>query len=195
MSQTVVDFAPPADLRWLVATSKRGEEKLAKDRLEHLARRQPAVREIYLPMVLGHPRSRHPIQPMFPRHLFVQVDVVTNGWNAIFTTHGVQSVLRAGDRPAWIKPDRIDFLRGEEESGYVTLRDEPVPQWEAAAPTPDQQWEPGERVSVEGLPWEAVVKKQLDGRRVELLVFVLGIDSKPAIAVRDPSHLRRAPSI
>jgi transcription antitermination factor NusG len=195
MNHAAVDFAPEADLRWMVATTKRGEEKLAKDRLEHLARRQPAVRDIYLPMVLGHPRSRNPIQPMFPRHLFVQVDVVTNGWNAIFTTHGVQSVLRAGDRPAWIKPDRISFMQGEEQDGYVTLRDEPIPQWDAVAPEPGQQWEPGDRVSVEGLPWEAVVNKRLDGRRVELLVFVLGTDSKPAIAVRSPSHLRRTPSI
>lgn len=194
MIQAANDTAPQGDLRWLVATTKRGEEKLAKDRLEHLARREPAVRDVYLPMILGHPRSRNPIQPMFPRHLFVQVDIATNGWNPIFTTRYVQDVLRAGLRPAWIKPDRIALLQAAEEEGYVTLRDEPVQELEAQAPAADKPWEPGDRVSVEGLPWEAVVSRQLDGRRVELLVFVLGTDSKPAIAVRSPSKLQRTPS-
>jgi transcription antitermination factor NusG len=194
MIQAANDAAPRASLRWCVATTKRGEEKLAVHCLEALARRQPAVVEVYLPMVLGHPRSRNPIQPMFPRHVFVRIDLASNGWNAIFTTRYVQTILRAGDRPGWIENRRIEIIRAEEEGGYVQLRDEPIPQWEAVVPKADETWEPGARVSVEDLPWEAVFNRHLDGRRVELLVFVLGSDSKPAKAVRDLSELRRAPS-
>lgn len=207
MIQTAANLPPLTSLRWCVATTKVGEEKIALGHLEDRARKRGVDLEVYLPMRLGHPRSRNPIQPLFPRHLFVRLDLVVGNYAFIWTTRGVQSVLMAGDHPGWIRDDRIADIRAREVDGLVTLDDAPIVKakpvdpatvWPAeigdGAEPPGEKWERGDQVVVADLPWSAVFSKHLGDSRAEVLVSVLGADSKPAKAIRNLSQLRRAPS-
>lgn len=202
MIQSAIHPSASAALpRWCVSTTKPGEEKLAKREIEHLMRRTPAVLEVYLPMRQGHRSSRNPIQPFIPRHVFVRLDFAASGWAAIFSTHGVQSMLMAGERPGWVRDQRIDDIRGRECDGLVVLDDAPIiakpakvvtsVSAEGEMPCP---WEPGDRVTLPDLPWEAVFSKRLDRNRAEVLISVLGSDSKPARVQRHLSEIRPAPS-
>lgn len=210
MIQAAANLAPPCSRRWCVVTTKVAEEKIALAELEDRARKRGVEIEVYLPMRMGHERSRNPIQPLFPRHLFVRVDLAAGNYAFIFTTRGVQSVLMAGDRPGWVRDDRIADIRSRERGGLVTLDEALVPKplkvdpataWPAESATAEdatdeagEKWKRGDRLVVDDLPWEAVFSKRLDRDRAEVLVSVLGADSKPAKAVRSISQMRRAPS-
>jgi transcriptional antiterminator RfaH len=82
--------------------------------------------EIYLPRYLrrrSHARKIERVpSPLFPRYLFVQIDVATQRWRSIQSTFGVSHLVLQGDDPARVAPEVVDSLRArEDEGGYVKL--------------------------------------------------------------------------
>src|ERR1700753_504542 len=91
------------DIRWyVVQTQANGEAKAA----EHL-RRQGY--EIYLPRYLKRRRHARKVdfvaKPLFPRYMFVAVDVATQSWRSIQSTAGVSRLVTNGDGPASVPED------------------------------------------------------------------------------------------
>jgi transcriptional antiterminator RfaH len=110
----------PASLRWyVVQTRPHSETKAAA----HLARQGF---DTYLPHYLK--RRRHArrletvVAPLFPRYLFVAVDMAVQRWRAIQSTIGVSHLVCHGDSPAAVTDCIIDGLKArEDERGFVRI--------------------------------------------------------------------------
>ena len=109
---------------YVVHTHPRGEH-LA---LTHL-RRQDF--EAYLPQYLK--RRRHArrtdwvLAPLFPRYLFVNMDVAQTRWRAINSTIGVHYLVCNGDAPSAIPPGIVDEIRArEDDKGVVVMEHGPL---------------------------------------------------------------------
>jgi transcriptional antiterminator RfaH len=114
-----------ASTRWyVVQTHPRAETKAAN----HLARQGFTV---YLPRYSKRRRHARKVEtvaaPLFPRYLFVAVDMVTQRWRAIRSTVGVAHLVCRGDEPASVCSDVVgDLRRRENEKGLVRLRAAPA---------------------------------------------------------------------
>jgi transcriptional antiterminator RfaH len=113
-----------ADSGWyVVQTQINAEAKAARNLL-----RQGF--EIYLPKYLkrrSHARKIEKVAaPLFPRYMFVQIDMATQRWRSIQSTFGVSHLVLQGSDPARVAPQVINSLKAREgEGGYVTLDKRP----------------------------------------------------------------------
>ena len=115
-----VDFAS----RWYVVQTHPHAESKASAHL----RRQGFT--IYLPYYLKQRRHARRIEkiaaPLFPRYLFVSVDLTSQPWLSIDSTFGVSRLVRHGDRPASVPDQVIDSLKCREDAdGFVQLERRP----------------------------------------------------------------------
>src|SRR5262249_1580125 len=106
--------------RWYVVQTQPHAESKA---VEHLARQGFGA---YLPRYLK--RRRHARKgemigaPLFPRYLFVAVDLETQRWRAIHSTSGVARLVCNGDEPAPVPPNVVLALQQREDAaGFVKL--------------------------------------------------------------------------
>jgi transcriptional antiterminator RfaH len=86
--------------------------------------------DIYLPRYLkrrSHARKIEKVAaPLFPRYMFVRIDVATQRWRSVQSTYGVSHLVLNGSDPAPVAGQVIQALRAREDSsGYVTLDDRP----------------------------------------------------------------------
>ncbi|MBR1301746.1 transcription termination/antitermination protein NusG [Bradyrhizobium sp. AUGA SZCCT0042] len=86
--------------------------------------------EVYLPRYLkrrSHARRIEKIAaPLFPRYLFVRIDMSTQRWRSIQSTFGVSRLVLSGADPAPVSQAVLASLRQrEDESGYVRLNQKP----------------------------------------------------------------------
>jgi transcriptional antiterminator RfaH len=112
-----------ADPWFVVQTQVNAEAKAARNLL-----RQGF--EIYWPRYLkrrSHARKIDEVAaPLFPRYMFVRIDMATQRWRAIQSTLGVASLVLNGAEPAPVPPQVLCSLRArEDESGYVKLDKRP----------------------------------------------------------------------
>jgi transcriptional antiterminator RfaH len=123
----------------------------------------------YLPRYLRsrrHARKTETVaRPLFPRYLFVAVDVARDRWRSIHSTVGVSHLLLAGEEPLSI-PDRVvDEIRARETNdGFVALG---LPHGVG----------PGSHVRlIDGIFADAkgVLERIADDRRVSILLELLG---------------------
>ncbi len=110
--------------QWYVAqTHPRCEAKAA----EHLKRQGFGV---YLPHFCKKRRHARRVDtvnaPLFPRYLFVSVDIATQRWLAIRSTVGITRLICNGDAPAVVQRNILDALRQrEDENGFIKLERRP----------------------------------------------------------------------
>src|SRR5215471_3544035 len=75
--------------------------------------------EAYLPRYLKRRRHARRVEtvaaPLFPRYLFVAVDVATQRWRSIQSTLGVTRVVCNGDEPAPVPGRVIDEIKERED--------------------------------------------------------------------------------
>ena len=81
---------------------------------------------IYLPRYQkrrSHARKVDTVaRPLFPRYLFVAIDLATQRWRAIQSTLGVSHLVCWSDRPASVEDSVIDALKArEDEDGFIKL--------------------------------------------------------------------------
>jgi transcriptional antiterminator RfaH len=86
--------------------------------------------EIYLPRYLkrrSHARKIENVPaPLFPRYMFVQINMATQRWRSIQSTFGVSHLVLQGSDPACVAPEIVNALRArEDEGGYVKLDQRP----------------------------------------------------------------------
>jgi len=158
--------------RWFVVyCHSNGEQKA----LFHL-RRQGY--EAYLPFykkIRRHARRLEKIaRPLFPRYLFVKLDLASSCWRPIRSTLGVSQLICRGDLPAAVPVGIVEELQSQEnEKGLV------VPDW---------GFKEGDRVQVTsgallnqiGL-FQTVDKDQ----RVIILLNLLGREVKADLSLED----------
>jgi len=110
--------------RWFVAhTHPHAEAKASL----HLVRQGF---EIYLPRYLKRRRHARKIEtiaaPLFPRYLFVAVDMAVQRWRPIYSTVGVTQLVCNGDEPAAVPAGIVEALKQREDAdGFVKLNCRP----------------------------------------------------------------------
>jgi len=153
----------PAGSRWyVVQTQPHAEAKAAV----HLARQGFAT---YLPHYLKrrrHARRTETVAaPLFPRYMFVAVDMATQRWRAVQSTVGVSHLVCQGDGPAAIAESIIDALKArEDERGFVRLERRPP-------------FAPGDRIRILDGVFSACLglfEGMADRERIAVLLDLLG---------------------
>ena len=150
-------IAAESGTRWFVVqTQVNAEAKAAAN----LCRQGFSV---YLPRYLkrrSHARKIETVsRPLFPRYLFVAIDVATQRWRAIQSTLGVSHLVCWGDRPASVEGGVVDALKArEDQGGFVALARR-------------ASFSPGEKVRI------------VEGAFVDSLALVEGISEQDRVAL------------
>ena len=124
---------------------------------------------VYLPRYLkrrSHARKIDTVaRPLFPRYLFVAIDLATQRWRAIQSTLGVSHLVCWSDEPASVEHGVINALKArEDQGGFINLS-----RWPAFAR--------GDKVRIiEGAFIDnlALVEGVSDHERVAVLLDLLG---------------------
>jgi transcriptional antiterminator RfaH len=108
----------------VVQTQVNGESKAAQNLL-----RQGF--EIYLPRYQKRRRHAHKVdfvaRPLFPRYMFVAIDVATQRWRVIQSTQGVSRLVCNGEEPAAVPDGVLGALRAREDGrGFVKMETKPA---------------------------------------------------------------------
>jgi transcriptional antiterminator RfaH len=149
--------------RWYVVQTHVNAEAKAS---ANLARQGFSV---YLPRYLkrrSHARKVETVaRPLFPRYLFVAIDLAVQRWRAIQSTLGVSQLVCWSDQPASVEDNVIEGLRArEDEAGFIKL----------ARPLP---FAPGDKVRIVAgafIDSLALVEGLSDQERVAVLLDFLG---------------------
>lgn len=113
-------------MRWYVVHTQVGAEAKA---LQHLIRQGYTA---YLPQYRRRRRHARRVEivraPLFPRYLFVQLDLARAAWRAIRSTVGVVHLVCTGENaPAPVPPGVVEGIRAREDcEGLVAVAD-PAP--------------------------------------------------------------------
>ena len=158
--------------RWYVVQTHPHGERRAQ---EHLQRQQFVA---YLPCYSRrrkHARKVEIVQaPLFPRYLFVAVDLDVQRWLSIRSTVGVSRLVGHGDTPAPVPPGLVESLKARHgEDGLIRL----------AAPPGLRV---GDRVRVRGGAFEnnlGLFETIKDDERVTILLDLLGRQVRVTIGV------------
>lgn len=153
----------PAGNRWYVAQSQPHAERKA---VWHLNRQGF---ETYLPVYQKrrrHARRTETITtPLFPRYIFVAVDMAAQRWLSIQSTIGVSKLVCNGDVPAPVPAGVIDALKHrEDENGFFLFDNRP-------------RFAPGDSVRIVDGAFAACLglfEGLRDGERVAVLLDLLG---------------------
>jgi transcriptional antiterminator RfaH len=109
----------PIDAWYVVQTQVNAEAKAASN-----LTRQGF--DVYLPRYLkrrSHARKVDKIAaPLFPRYLFVRIDMATQRWRSVQSTFGVSHLVCSGSDPTPVLQEVLGLLKArEDESGYIQL--------------------------------------------------------------------------
>jgi transcriptional antiterminator RfaH len=111
--------------RWyVVQTQINSEAKAAQNLLRQ-------GYEIYLPRYLKRRRHARKVdlvaKPLFPRYLFVAVDMATQRWRSIQSTFGVSHLVTNGNEPAVVPEGIVSALKAREDTkGFVKMDARPT---------------------------------------------------------------------
>jgi len=106
--------------RWFVAHTQPHAEAKAT---AHLNRQGF---EIYFPRYLKRRRHARRVEtvaaPLFPRYLFVAVDLAAQRWRSIYSTVGVHRLVCNGDEPSAVPDGVVEALKSREDgNGFIKL--------------------------------------------------------------------------
>jgi transcriptional antiterminator RfaH len=143
--------------RWYVVQTHVNAEAKAAD---NLGRQGFAV---YLPRYLkrrSHARKVDLVaRPLFPRYLFVAIDLATQRWRSIQSTLGVSHLVGWSGKPASVEDGVINSLKArEDEGGFIKLVRRSV-------------FSPGDKVRV------------VDGAFIDSFALVEGVSGHERVAI------------
>jgi transcriptional antiterminator RfaH len=96
------------NFKWFLVYTKAREEERAKKNLENQGF------ETFLPMIayekISQPKS-FCLKPMFPRYLFIIINVERDNWHLIKSTRGVSHVVLFGSKFAAVPNAVIEFIK------------------------------------------------------------------------------------
>ena len=163
--------AVDASAWYVVHTQMNAEMKAARNLL-----RQGF--DIYLPKFLkrrSHARKVEKVAaPLFPRYLFVCVDITAQRWRSIQSTFGVSHFVSNGPGPTPVAGNVLRLLKAREDAnGFIQLDQRP-------------KFVPGEKVRVLSGPFSdnlALFDGMGDRDRVAILLDLLGRKVRVSIDV------------
>ncbi len=86
--------------------------------------------ESYFPRYLKRRRHARRIEtvaaPLFPRYLFIAVDLSAQRWRSIYSTVGIARLVSNGDDPSAVPDGIVDALKNREDAnGFIKLDQRP----------------------------------------------------------------------
>ena len=96
------------DSKWFLVFTKAREEKRAKEHLENQGF------EVFLPMISfekTNPSKSVILETMFPRYLFIKINIERDNWTHIKSTRGVSHLVVFGQKLAEVPSEVILFLK------------------------------------------------------------------------------------
>src|SRR5437763_15872009 len=86
--------------------------------------------DIYLPRYLKRRRHARQVEtvaaPLFPRYLFVAIDLDAQRWRSIYSTVGVSRLVCNGDDPTPVPNGLVEALKTREDgNGFIKLDSRP----------------------------------------------------------------------
>jgi transcriptional antiterminator RfaH len=149
--------------RWYVVQTQPNAERRAAT---HLVRQGF---ETYFPRYLKRRRHARRVDvvptPLFPRYVFVGVDMAAQRWRSIQSTTGVARLVCNGEDPAAVPFGIVEKLKaGEDASGFISL---------AVAP----RFAPGGKIRIlDGVfaTRHGLIDSMTDHQRVAILLDLLG---------------------
>jgi transcriptional antiterminator RfaH len=109
-----------AGARWyVVQTQVNGEAKAVQNLLRQ-------GYEAYLPRYLKRRRHARKVdftaKPLFPRYMFVAIDMATQRWRSVQSTSGVSRLVTNGDEPAAVPDGVVSALKARQDAnGFVKM--------------------------------------------------------------------------
>lgn len=105
------------------------------------------------------------VRPLFPRYLFIVLDLARDRWRSVQSTFGVTSLVAVGEQPMALPAKVVDEIRAREDpDGFVVL----------GLPA---SLKPGSPVRlVDGLfvDYQGILERVADDHRVAVLLSLLG---------------------
>ena len=135
--------------------------------------------EVWLPMY--HKTRRHArrvetvLRPLFPRYLFVRLDLSSEPWRPILSTFGVHTIVSGADGPLPIGDDVVAALQARAGEGGVFDIARSVIKF-------------GDQVRVQGGPMadlEGIFEAELDSDRVMILLKLMGREVRVSVSGGD----------
>ncbi len=158
-------------MRWFVVYTQPLKETVAKQHLEEQGY------DVYLPMfkkTRRHARRTDEVlQPLFPRYLFVGLDLKLDAWRAVNGTRGVAYLLLNDGHPLGISTSIIEELKILENNGVVPIEC-------VSAFTKGEILRVVDGVFKDQV---AVFQRMGDKQRVQLLLNFLGRDTRITVPV------------
>lgn len=155
--------------RWYLVYCKPRQESTAQRNLE----RQGYM--TYLPLLRQRRRRKgrnvSTVGPMFPRYLFVSLNLETDNWGPIRSTLGVVSIVRFGQTAAAVPDHLIEFFRNHQDAEGIQL-------WSPA------EYQRGMKVRItEGgfAGYEGIFVARTGRERVTVLLEVLGREARASV--------------
>ena len=161
--------------KWYVVYTHPLKEGLAKTELLQ------QEFDVFLPLyqtTVRHARKITTVEkPLFPRYMFVRIDIDNHQWRSVNGTRGVVSLMTQNNKPVSVRDTIIDILQAEQgDSGVLTLK-------------ALNHFAPGSKVrfidgAFEG--YDAIVQKMFDDKtRVQLLLSFLGRETSVSAPLMD----------
>ena len=114
-------FALQSGERWYVAMTVPRKERLAATQLDNQHYRS------FLPLQLETHRHARKfttvLAPLFPRYIFVILDIERQRWRSVNGTFGVQHLITDGERPSAVAPGIVETLvQSSDRRGALTYK-------------------------------------------------------------------------
>lgn len=155
--------------QWYAVQTKPRQERVAE---ENLLRQGYAC---YCPMITLERRQRKRwttvTEPLFPRYLFISLDIGNDNFSPIRSTVGVIGMVRFGQEPA-VVPDAVISRLKQQENELSNNADQ------------GKNWQPGTSFKIAEGPMaglEAIYQTQKSDERVIVLLTILGKQTQLSI--------------
>tara|TARA_B100001029_G_C15012987_1_gene425426 strand:- start:760 stop:1302 length:543 start_codon:yes stop_codon:yes gene_type:complete len=109
-----MNFSDTKNLRWFLIYTKPRQEKRAKENLNNQGIQ--VLLPLYLHIGLKKLES---VKPIFPRYLFVQIDLDKVNWASIKSTKGVSNLVFFGEKPAFVDKTLVKEIEAKLDSQSV----------------------------------------------------------------------------
>lgn len=149
--------------RWYVVHTKQNGERTAEANLVRQGFRS------YCPQISAIPAKVQRV-PLFPRYMFVELDLDADPWRSVNGTIGVVGLVQFGPKPSPVPPGVVeDIMRREGEDGLIVL------------PHPYPRLQAGDEIVLSNGPLDrqlGIIHRLTGPRRAEILLQLMGREVK-----------------
>ena len=96
--------------KWILAYTKAREEKLAQINIENQGFKT------FLPLIANRNTQTSDevsLNVIFPRYLFININIKTDNWGSINSTKGVSHLVLFGNDHAWVSEEIINLMKSK----------------------------------------------------------------------------------